>query len=189
MSHIEVILYLELPVAIKLKQNLTRDENGDWIRNDLTNAQRRKLSNAFQDKLNRVTLGADTYVGISLYIPKITVADDDPRLHWLEKLKELLPGKEFVLGAWETIDRNYWTSDGKVVMYGQEILRATYDEDGNEVTPELVTGTPIYPLHAQYLKAMPDDVTYDEDGNETSRTPATEFKQVHKISGHPDRYV
>jgi hypothetical protein len=44
-----------------------------------------------------------------------------------------------------------------------------------------------YPLHPQYLRWMPDDVTHDDEGNVISRTPATEFKQVNTLHGQPDR--
>jgi len=52
---------------------------------------------------------------------------------------------------------------------------------------EVVQGTHMYPIHAQYLKIFPDDVTYDEDGNETSRTAAVAPKEVNNILGWKPR--
>jgi hypothetical protein len=180
---INVILALELSVAQKLKQNLTRINTGteedpvwEWERNDMTNAQRKKLRYVYESKFGRATAGGDTYIGLNFYFPDLTVGEkqdpptDDMKLWWLEKLKELLPGKEFVGGAWYgPTHKDKITSDGKSVQYGQSITRATYDENGNEVTPELITGTPVYPQHAQLIKLMPDDVVYDENGDEVSR--------------------
>ena len=77
----------------------------------------------------------------------IVVGGGDPLLLWLEKLKELLPGKEFVLGAWQV--------DG--FQYGTHLESlAVYDENGDIVTPEVIGGAAIYPVHAKILDIMPE---------------------------------
>lgn len=188
MSKINVILALELAVAQKLRQNFINtnpDPEGDpiWQRNDLTNAQREKLRSVYGDKFKRVTVATVEYVILNFYFPLITVGSrqdpptNDLTLHWLEQLKILLPGQEFVLGAW----------DHTGAQYGMTLIPAVLDDEGNEVTPEQMVGDPVYPVHARLLDIMPDDVTYDENGNETNRTVATEFKQTHKILGWADR--
>lgn len=48
-------------------------------------------------------------------------------------------------------------------------------------------GELLQPIHPWLLEMTPDDVTYDEDGNEISRTPAVDYKQVHKWLGQKDR--
>ena len=170
-----VILALELAVAIKLKQNFTNTEPDSerppvWERDDLTNAQRKKLKSVYAGKFKNATVAGTEYAVLNFYFPDIPVSDTDLKLLWLERLKELLPGKEFVLGA--------WGADG--AEYGTTITRRP---NGSIA----ITGTPVYPIHARILDIMPDDVTYDEDGNETGRTPATAPKQVHKIAGWADR--
>jgi len=184
---INVLIAIEQAVAVKLRDNfrLIDKDNPELgtVRNDLTPAQKKKLKMAYSGHHKKVTVAGTTYIIIDFYFPPITVGstkdpvEDDPRLLWLERFKELLPGKEFVLGAW----------DRTGAQYGTKIIPPTYDENGDEVTGETIEGTPVYPIHARLLDVMPDDVTYDENGNETSRTAATAPKQVHKILGWKDR--
>jgi hypothetical protein len=176
MSSINVIMALELVVAQKLKQNLTiTSPPGEfpvtYERNDLTNAQRRKLRTVFSSKFKRVTAAGTTYVVLDFYFPDIPVSEGDNKLKWLETLKQILPGKEFVLGAWDITGAQYGTTIVPAPIGGSET----------------VTGTPVYPIHARILDIMQDDVTYDGSGNETSRQPAVAAKQTHKLAGWADR--
>jgi hypothetical protein len=181
---INVLFALELPVAIKLRQNFMLVDRDDpdqgYIRNDLTPAQRAKLRTVFVSKHKRVTVSGTEYVILDFYFPDITVDRNSKELLWLEKLKELLPGQEFVIGAWQ--------SNG--LEYGTYIIPATIDAQGEELTPESIGGTPVYPIH-NYVNnnqelIFPDVLTYDINGVE-SFTPATEPKQVHSIQGWSDR--
>lgn len=124
---------------------------------------------------------------LNLYISGDTVGahqdpqEDDPKLWELRRIRQILPGREFILGAWDT-------KTG--VQYGQTLVPATYDVNGDELTPETITGDAVYPINnVRVRRFLPDDVTSDEDGNEISRTPASAFKQCNKLQGHPDRRV
>lgn len=71
-----------------------------------------------------------------------------------------------------------------------QVEEVSFVENGTQEVPHFditVEGTPVYPLHPQYMKIMPDDVTYDQDGNETSRTPAAAPKDVCLIAGQKPR--
>lgn len=75
------------------------------------------------------------------------------------------------------------------IRHGQTLVPAVLDENGQVVTPEQIIGQPTYPPvgKTEMLDYMPDDVVYDDDGNEISRTPATEYKEVHNVLGYSSR--
>ena len=108
-------------------------------------------------------------------------ADPDPGtvLTVVHYIRETFPGAIQVLDCFKRDS----------VRHGQTLIPAVLDEDGNEITPEQITGQPTYPPipKAEMLEYMPDDVTYDQDGNETGRTPATDYKPVNKTLGWTDR--
>lgn len=82
------------------------------------------------------------------------------------------PGHFVIVGAW------WW--DGRQVGTEWEL-----DQDG--VPTGSITGMPMYPIHPQTIKFMPDIVEYDEDGNVISTTPATVVTDVNLIQGQKDR--
>lgn len=192
---INVLIAVEQPIAVKLKQNFTLvdpdDHTQGFVRNDLTNAQRKKLRTVLSGHWKGPNIQGTDYVILSMYLPNIPVNDgsdgepEDLRLLWLEKFKELLPGQEFTLGAW----------DRTGAQYGTSIVPAVWDytdpQNPVEVTPETIEGTPVYPIHSRIASnpelIFPDAVTYDANGNETSRTPATGPSEVNKLLGWEDR--
>ena len=105
---------------------------------------------------------------VTMYIRD--VLNDDGKLSMIEYLRTFFDGRYQVLGCWQ---RNG-------IIHGQTLIPATYDKNGDEVTPEEIIGNRTYPLHPQYLKWMPDDL---------GGIPATTFKQVNKLQGHPDRRI
>jgi len=177
---INVLIAVERPIAAKLRDNFKlvdpADPSQGFVRNDLNNAQRRKLRLFLSDHWKGPTYQGTVYEILSMYFPDDRVADDDLRLLWLERFKQLLPGKEFVLGAW----------DKTGAQYGTVIVPAVYDytdpENPVEVTPETIEGTPVYPIPAIVLN-NPDQIFPDDaDGN-----PATGPSEVNKIFGWEDR--
>lgn len=176
---INVIIAIETATAIKLRDNFKlvdpQDPSQGYVRNDLNNAQRRKLRTHISGHWKGPTFQGTPYVIVSMYFPNDRVAADDPRLWWLEKFKQLLPGKEFVLGAW----------DRTGAQYGTRIIPAVKDYTDPEnpvlVTPETVTGTPVYPIPNLVLN-NPDQIFPDVDG-----IPATGPSEVNKILGWADR--
>ena len=190
MNNINALIAIDVAVAKKLRDNFTlvdpNNEDSGTIRNDLTSAQKRKFSMVYEGKWNKVTFGGTTYIPLLFNIPDTTVGEkqdpqtDDATLHWIEKFKELLPGKEFVVGAW-----NMHTG----AQYGTAIVPATYDENGDEVTPETITGIPFYPIHARAVEIMPPIEVWDYAVMPpvlVSSTPATKFKQLMRLQGQPD---
>lgn len=96
----------------------------------------------------------------------IQVPDDqtqvlEPKLAMVEYLRSQFDARFQVMGSWRF--------DGEM---GQDEEEKLY-----------------YALNPNYLKWMPDDVTYDQDGNETSRTDATEFKDVNLYLGQTPRLI
>jgi hypothetical protein len=67
------------------------------------------------------------------------------------------------------------THAGKVVVGG------AWKMDGTQVLK--ADGSVLFPIDSRLIKFMPDDVTYDQDGAETSRTAATDLKQVNVLVG------
>lgn len=192
---INVLMAMELSIAQKLRQNFKlvdpNDPTQGYERNDLTNAQRKKLKNFVEGFWKGPNYLGTDYAIISMYFPEETVGSreepptGDKRLYWYERLKQLIPGDEFNLGAWDITG----------AQYGTKIIPPVYDytdpENPVEITPETVVGTPVYniPNIVQNNPELifPDDVTYDSNGNETSRTGATAPKEVNKVFGWEDR--
>lgn len=107
--------------------------------------------------------------------------DPDPKeiVTVIHYLREVFPGSIQVMDVFKV----------EGVRHGQTLIPATFDDQGNEITPEEIIGIPTYPPmpKTNALEFMPDDVVYDNDGNEVSRTPATDYKQVNKVLGFADR--
>lgn len=104
-----------------------------------------------------------------------------PAITVLHYLREVFPGQLQIVDVFK--------SDG--IRHGQTYIAPQFDQDGNPLSPEQIIGQPTYPPldKATMVLHMPDDVTYDNDGNEISRTPATDYKEVHTILGFsPRRY-
>lgn len=184
MSQVNVIFAVNETTWGFLKQNFQHDVDGNRLRTDLTDSQARKLRANVHGHWKTPDIGGTTYHVVSWYIPEIYIDDEvgeTSGLKWLEFLLTEFPNKFHVIGAW-----NY---DGS--QFGTEIASAVMDysnpENPVEVTPETVNGTPIYPIHTQYMKIFPDDVEYDGEGNEVSRTPASGPKEVNKVAGWADR--
>lgn len=141
--------------------------------------------------------GPNTTIMSTMHVRDVIVSledDNNPgefenKLAMVEYLRDNFDARYQVMGCWYESDPQYVTSEGKVVMHGETITRATFDNEDppNELTPETIGGKRTYPLNPNYLRWMPDDVEYDADGNEISRTPATEFKDVNLLQGHPQR--
>lgn len=177
---INVLIAVEKAVAVKLRQNFTLVDPDDlsqgYVRNDLNGVQRSRLRRVISDKWKGPTYQGTDYVILSMYVPDDTVADDDQRLLWVEKFKQLLPGKEFVLGAW----------DKTGAQYGTHIVPAVYDHTDPYnpvmVTPEGAEGTPVYPI-PNIVRNNPEAIFPDDaDGS-----PATGPSEVNRIFGWKDR--
>lgn len=123
------------------------------------------------------TSGPQPFTLVTIYVADLVEPDwTDPQdpdpgpvLTVLHYLREAFPGGLVVLDVFQ---RNG-------LRHGQ-----SFDTDGTTVI-----GQPTYPSipKAEMLLYTPDDVTYDADGNETSRTPATDYKEVNKLAGWADR--
>lgn len=180
MAGVNVLLALEQSVANKLKQNFQfvdpQDRDQGYVRNDLTQAQREKLRGTLFDYWKGPTFQSTTYVIIALYLPATPMTKDDLRLKWLETLFSLLPGTNFILGA--------WNPDGS--EYGTWIIPPVYDpsiENAHvELEPERIVGTPVYPIDSRVL-ANPDKIFPDD----LSGTPAAGPKEVINIFGWKPR--
>jgi len=61
------------------------------------------------------------------------------------------------------------------------------ENNGTEEEPDIkikYIGEPLYPFDlALHIKHTPDIIYYDEEGDVISRTPAMQFKPLHKFSG------
>lgn len=118
-------------------------------------------------RLFKVTppINGKTYTLFSLYVDAPAKAQEA-----IDHLTTEWPTHFIVLGAW-------WTRSGLQVG-------TRYDGEMN------ILGTPVYPVHPQTWRLMPDLVTYDQDGNETSRTPAasnSDLRQINLIAGQANR--
>lgn len=195
---IGALLYLEISLAQRLKLNWTT-----WLNEetppDLSVSEVSKLNLVDVDLWLKPTI--TTPIGDKKYVvfhiaPIGGQKNEDGTLVWLEHFKDnIIQDLATGVGGIGTIPTNEikwwggvvgaWNRDG--TQYGTTTVPATYDFDGNEVTPSSITGTPIYAINPNILKFMPDDVTYDSEGNETSRTPALAPKEVNKLLGWGDR--
>jgi len=87
---------------------------------------------------------------------------------------------DYITAEWPThiIMIGAWHRDGR--QAGTQ-----WNEDHTDVT-----GTPVYPVHAQAWRVMPDVVTYDDEGVELSRTPATsnaDLRDINLLAGQEPR--
>ena len=131
--------------------------------------------------------GADNKTLVSIYISDIVYpdwsdpTDPDPKdvLAVINYMRQAFPGPIQILDAFK--------KDG--LRHGEELIPATYDELGDEVTPETIMGTPTYPPNpsADTLLYMPDVITYDTNGDVVSTTQATTRTEVNKLYGWNDR--
>lgn len=108
------------------------------------------------------SIGGKVYNSFSLYLEgnaKVAEAVTDLTTEW--------PSHFIVVGAWHM--------DGRQVGTQWEL-----DIDGNRTGN--VTGDPLYPVHTQAWRIMPDVVVYDENGDEVSRTPASSNADLRDIN-------
>lgn len=184
MSWVNVILAVNDDTWQRLKDNFTLVDPEDlslgYVQNDLTNAERRKLRGAYRGHWKSPTLGGTVYHAISLYVPAERIGETD-QLKYVEYLPNKWPNKFIIIGV--------WNRDG--TQWGTYKVPAQWDisDPWNPVqtVPETIAGTPVYPIPAQALQLMPDDVIYDANGQEISRNTATNFKNVHTLSGWKER--
>ena len=145
------------------------------------------VANSAQGGWRENTSGSSNKKLVTVYVADIVEpdwadpSDPDPKdiLTVIHYLRETFPGSVQILEAFKR--------DG--TRHGQTLVPATYDDESVELTPESVEGTATYNANPQAdsLEYMPDDVTYDVDGVETSRTAATQLKEVNKLFGWSDR--
>lgn len=156
-----------------------------------------------QGMFNSPTFGEKTYSLFSLYIPGTSEVKNA-----LDYLEEKWPGHIVVIGAWWFDGRQA----GMTFVYGEveqdvigEITPGEYDpETGEEITPPVqgiigtemvmqitgVEGDPLYPIHTQAYKLMPDTVTYDGGGVEIGRVPASsnsDLRDINLLAGQSPR--
>lgn len=179
MSYVNVLFALKDSHYQLLLDNFRVDQFGNRIRTDLTKTQARKLRHNYTGAWPSPTIGANVYHVLSFTFPEeLEDSNDITAGHkWIEFLLTKWPNVWIVVGCW---NRNG-------TQWGTTLVTAVYDDQGNEITPETVIGTPVYPVHPQHMRIMPDDVTYDENGNEVSRTPASAPKDVNLICGWSPR--
>lgn len=89
------------------------------------------------------------------------------------------------------IDATIALGTGELVYKTVQVEQVDYVPNGTFTdVPHYDTvqvGTPVYPIHPQFMKIMPPDVTYNPDGSVASSTPAVAPKEVYKPSGWGDR--
>jgi len=108
------------------------------------------------------TIGGNAYYAYSIYFKSnvASVAKTE-----LDYLATEYPSQFFILGA--------WMKDGR---------QAGIKKDG--------AGTPIYPIHANAWRIMPDVIVHDEDGTVVSTTPATsnaDLRDINLLAGQEPR--
>lgn len=154
---------------------------------DVYNVSHCVVPSTSQGSWRENTSGAQNKQLVTIYVADFAEPDwsdpndPDPKtvLTIVNYLRETFSGAIQVLDCFQT----------NGVRHGQTLIPATYDENGDELTPESIEGNPTYQPNPQadMLLYMPDDVVYDEEGNEVSRTPATELTDVINVLGRADR--
>ena len=182
MSKVNVLFGITKPTVAILRGNYARnlDDTG-YERNELTEDERQRFKLYMSGHWKSEVSGAVEWDCISSYVDTVITDPrndpDNPELRDVIAALDKFAGNIFVIGVWNV--------DG--TQYGTKRIQATYDVEGNEVTPETITGTPHYPINlARAIKYMPDDVVYD-NGTELSRADAIQFKEVNKLAGWKDR--
>lgn len=157
MSQVNVLLAMKDSHYQMLLDNFRFNPDGSRVREDLTISQARKLRYHVVGHWRTPLIAGNIYHVLSWTIPLIYQVQNDPSsgLKWVEFLKDKWPNVFIVLGA--------WLRDGLQ-------LGTVYDEG-------IITGTPIYPVHSQILKVMPD----------VAGLPATEPSDVNLIFGWSPR--
>ena len=181
MSYVNVLFALKEINYQRLKDNFRADADGNRIRTDFTVSQALKLKDHYDGTWPPVTIASTQYRVIMFTFPEIP--NDRGDISSGHKWVDFLVNNPDFSGAFILI--GVWNMDGS--QWGTTIVPAVRDEDGTEITPESIEGTPVYPLHPQHMLIMPDDVTYDQDGNETSRVPAAAPKDVCLVGGWEPR--
>lgn len=128
-----------------------------------------------------------TFAGKTWTLFNLTFSDPDRQLKKALDYLTANRGNTFrVVGAWWWDSRQVGTQFVYAVD-GEQIFDETLDDDGNVISsvPQ-VKGTPTYPIPAQLIQFMPDDVDWT-DPNNPIFTPATELKQVNKEQDMADR--
>jgi len=108
------------------------------------------------------TIGGNTYHAYSIYFKSNVTSVVRTEFDYLAAE---YPSQFFILGA--------WMKDGR---------QAGVKKDG--------TGTPVYPIHANAWRIMPDVVVHDEDGNVISTTLATsntDLRDINLLAGQSPR--
>lgn len=202
MSQVNVLFAVNDDTFQLLKDNFRRDENGDRVRTDLTDAQAKKLRASISGRWKTPTIAGTKYHIFSWYVPREFIggrgATEQDGLKWVEFLLNKWPNKFQIIGAWnkdgsqfgtkieqvengtqlvpemETIQEPYTVqvvdieatvADGTQVIYKDETrYRSVQQPTGQQVEipkyDEVVTGTPVYPIHPWVL-ANPDKVFAD----------------------------
>lgn len=141
-----------------------RDENGDRLRNDLTDAEARALKSSVVGYWNTPVIAGNVYTIVNWFVPSEYVVAGDPSsgLKWVEKLIDKWPTKIILIGA--------WNRDG--AMFGTTIDKVENGVDSFEVMNRVVTMTDLGnttwditdPLNPVEIPLLEEVVTYEGTG-------------------------
>jgi len=165
-----------------LKQNYERDEDGNRLRTDLTDAQANKLRGALDHSWNALNISGTNYKILDMYFPD--EFEPNGELTWLNFLQTKWPNKFIVIAVFKqdgaplgiTIHPPLYDENG-------DILPNTPPDDSGEWTRNVKymvwwKGSLVYPQHPRALEAMPL----------VNGQPATEFPdKMDGYLGWPDR--
>lgn len=129
---INVLFSISTPVVDLLRNNFKKDEDSKPIASDLTTSEKRKFAIHKGDMWKVVTVGAKNKELVSVTLRSVD---------YIDEAKAKFAGEVDVIGV--------WLPDG--TQLGQTLIPATYDNEGNEVTPESVIGTATYPVDKPFL--------------------------------------
>lgn len=122
--------------------------------------------------------GDDLYYSVMRDSSKIEDSTDDE--------DNVIPGIMTIMGARNPQLLGVWKLDGTPLGMTKEVTPATYTEEGELITEEIINyiGTPTYPFQEEtYMGYMGDIVTYNAEGEELSRTRPTEPKPITMFAG------
>lgn len=152
MSDVNVLFALKDSHFELLLDNFRTNPDGTRVRTDLTVAQADKLRNNYHGQWPLVVL-VDTYHVLSFTLPEVYENRNDISAghKWIEFLLNKWPNVWIVIGCWNR-DGSHWGTTLSLVENGTDMI------EGVEVPhfDRIITGTPVYPLHPQYMKIMPD---------------------------------